>query len=388
MSDPSQAILDVINNYWEARAQGKSRSEADFATVVWLLRRKVSETSILRLFELSGCMLSLKYMDKERVGGARAYLNMTMKKARQIAEVSERVGEIDLSQYRLDQMAYLDLPFLPVPLLSKLGVPGLVGLTTITGPPSVYKSFFGLHAAREGIQMGRRVMILDFENGAWRTRSRLRVIYPGYESSDESVKARLIYWDGRDFSADKLQVLVQRTAPDLLIVDPIQKLSRDSKNYFSDLRQWLGILEDLKKDSGTVILGLSQIKREKYDVPSGLGSGFGSSAIEYNADLVLSLSRKDETVICRIEKYRDGAIASYMTRWYFGKEGLQTREEENVIKRPIITIGGTSGNDGTTYSPQSVTVPTQYTGGGTIIPTPGEIPPNEGTGNNPGPTAT
>src|SRR3990172_10886684 len=101
MSDPSQAILDVINNYWEARAQGKSRSEADFAPVVWLLRRKVSETSILRLFELSGCMLSLKYMDKERVGSGRAYLNLTMKKARQLAEASERVGDIDLSQYQL-----------------------------------------------------------------------------------------------------------------------------------------------------------------------------------------------------------------------------------------------------------------------------------------------
>lgn len=220
-------------------------------------------------------------------------------------------------------------------------------LTTIAARPGQGKTSLCIQAAYKLAELGKKVAFISLEM----TRETLieRMFCNMYELPswdlitglfDDSVykklsefisimdKKPLVVLDDYCFTEEELYKLVEHFefVPDVLILDHIQEVKRDSKNKLTQwetLTEYLRTLKSLALKHKICVIAISQINRQGDSKPS-LTTLKGTGGIEEMSDEVFLISEKDEigidgsNYIINLAKNRFGPIGSFDC--YFDKK--------------------------------------------------------------------
>lgn len=294
-------VLIKAENYWDSMKKEKSRSEADYCTMLFLIREGMSTEDILESFRDSRNNFSRKYIfekKKRSKSQAEHYLEYTLQRCLEIEQPAAAIERMTLAT-QLDTIEELQTINTPFKFLNKFG--GLSGLTCLTGSPKAGKSAIALQQACYSSRKGIKVILIDFENGPARIKQRLE----GKKYDPENI----YYIYRQEIKTTHLHKWVESLAQHnqvLIIVDSLQRMATDDDQWNS-IRKWVLELERLKLKYNCICLAISEKRRDTYDTPS-MSAGKGSGSIEYTADLLLDLSRKSGETKLTIVAHRDREI--------------------------------------------------------------------------------
>ena len=258
--------------------------------MLMLHKEGLKKSEILDLFKREDLCLSEKYRDELHRGGNQAnhYLEKTYSKASENGYIPQALSDLTLDKVIEDSPPVCYVPSF-VDGIEDIG--GLVGLTTLLGSPKVGKSTFALQSCAYCTTRQIRALYVDFENGPSLTKARLENIpYDGDKFHYMSLKS--FSKAGLKDALDDICVIEDK--PALLVVDSIQKLPGDSRDFWSDIREWCYELERIKLTYPVTVLVISEKNRAFYS-DTFIGAAKGTSSLEYSSDLLMDLSRDWDT---------------------------------------------------------------------------------------------
>jgi KaiC/GvpD/RAD55 family RecA-like ATPase len=217
-----------------------------------------------------------------------------------------------------------------IPLLDRYLL-GLGGLVVFQGDTGANKSTLALQAAHHNMRKGAPCLMLDWENGEGRIRSRLVCQARGISETDlltASIEKQrelvmpvmnlpmYLYTDG----VQTLEQVVERVAemdrehntpPSMtLLVDSLQAATPIDGDQRVNLEKWMYGLDRLKVEYNgrLTILITSETKRDGYESgANAIGRGKGTNAIEFKAETLLDMRETEGGLVSVVVgKHRDG----------------------------------------------------------------------------------
>jgi hypothetical protein len=312
---PKESVQDYLS------ALQKISSEANATEVLQTVRDK---QVLVELINAAQDMLSRKgnidvpslgsYLERDPVTGAHG-----------LSTVAERVK--DGFPPPPKGLALASLPS----LVRQTG--GIYGSWVIGGEPKLGKTALAWQIALDTSSTNDiPVLYYDLENSFAVMMDHTKSIYKGDLKRARQATSRLYHRDSiRSLEADLARV----SAPALIVVDHIQRLSSSVQFAKASLDKWIHRLDALKKRGYTVLM-VSEIARSQYNSDAYIGSFKESGEIEYAAETGIQLLRgSGETIEVHVVANRHRpfrGMASLLQRyneWAFKEVGSE--EEERPV---------------------------------------------------------
>jgi hypothetical protein len=261
----SEKIRSLILNGWDGSSY-KSRSEADEAVIVGLLRAGVSDEDIYSIFHNPAYGISKKSFEKGNYG--QAYLTASVENGKKYLE-QERTEEIEVDAFARPISDLLNSPDQQIDyLVEPLVCSGSLGF--IGGEPKVTKSWFGLHI---GLAVSTASKVL----GNFTVPKRRKVLYLQEEDSVAMVKKRvsqLVAGCGMPVPEDayfhhvirsgfkidnsgwveRLRKELSLFRPELFIVDVFNRVHLQDENDQRGMTNVMNSFDSLRREFGCAII--------------------------------------------------------------------------------------------------------------------------------------
>ncbi len=165
--------------------------------------------------------------------------------------------------------------------------------------------FLGRFACQQGA-----VLIIDEENGDKRLRKRLRKLCKAMDiDSPESVPIEIASMNGVDLTdstwVDRVADKMREARPVLVIVDSLVRVHRGDENSSRDMAKLFAKVNELRKEFGAAFLFTHHLRKRGFinDISDRIR---GSSDIEAYVDAMFGLEQRDNRLVLRQLKNRDG----------------------------------------------------------------------------------